>query len=164
MRMERWLWASVVAVSITVTLSAQPTFEVASINPNKAGFGSPQRVDIQSDRVNIVNVTARTRTGLKILDAAGTERIGISALNNGDAVIGLDAPLGNGDDRNKERINLVADAKGGSSIVFKDRRTSVAARMYLDAQNQVWMQFSDFTQTPAVLRRIGLKGEETIRP
>jgi hypothetical protein len=150
-------------MSITVTLSAQPTFEVASINPNKAGFGSPQRVDIQSDRVNIVNVTARTRTGLKILDAAGTERIGISALNN-DAVTGLTAPLGTGDDRNKERINLVADAKGGWSIVFKDRRTSVAARMYLHAQNQVWMQFSDFTRTPAVLRRIGLKGEETIRP
>jgi hypothetical protein len=104
------------------------------------------------------------RTGLKILDAAGAERIGISALNNGDAVIGLDAPPGTGDDRNAERITLVADAKGGASIAFKDRRTYVAARMYLDPQNLVWMQFSDFTQTPAILRRMGLKGDETIRP
>jgi hypothetical protein len=104
------------------------------------------------------------RTGLKILDGAGVERIGISAMNDGDAVIGLDAPLGTGDDRNAERINLVADAKGGASIVFKDRRTFVAARMYLDPQNQVWMQFSDFAQTPAVLRRLGLKGDEVLRP
>jgi hypothetical protein len=104
------------------------------------------------------------RTGLKILDGAGVERIGVSAMNDGDAVIGLDAPLGTGDDRNTERINLVADAKGGASIAFKDRRTFVAARMYLDPQNQVWMQFGDFTQTPALLRRIGLKGGETLRP
>ena len=127
-------------------------------------------VEDESGRARIVlgapiaEGTASRRTGIKILDAAGVERIGISALTNGDAVIGLDAPLGTGDDRNTERINLVADAKGGSSIVFKDRRTSVVARMYLDAQNQVWMQFSDFMQTPAVIRRIGLKGEETIRP
>ena len=104
------------------------------------------------------------RTGVKILDASGAERMGLSVLNNGDAVIGLDAPPGTGDDRNAERITLVADAKGGASIAFKDRRTYGAARMYLDPQNQVWMQFSDFTQTPAILRRIGLKGDETLRP
>ena len=105
-----------------------------------------------------------SRTGLKILDGTGAERIGISIVGNDDAVIGLDAPRGTGDDRNTERINLVADAKGGSSIVFKDRRTYIVARMYLDPQNQLWMQFSDFTQKPALLRRIGLKGDETLRP
>ncbi len=104
------------------------------------------------------------RTGLKILDPGGAERIGISLRNDGDAGIGLDAPLGTGDDRNTERINLIADAKGGSSIVFKDRRTSVVGRMYLDPQNLLWMQFSDFATEPALLRRIGIKGEETLRP
>ena len=104
------------------------------------------------------------RTGMKILDPRGTERIGISLRNDGNAGIGLDAPLGTGDDRNTERINLIADANGGSSIVFKDRNTSVVGRMYLDPQNQVWMQFSDFTQTPPLLRRLGIKGEEILRP
>jgi len=47
---------------------------------------------------------------------------------------------------------------------FLDRRTSVASRIYLDDQNRVWMQFSDFTQTPAIIRRYGLVGEETIQP
>ena len=47
---------------------------------------------------------------------------------------------------------------------FLDPRTSVASRIYLDDQNRVWMQFSDFTQTPAIIRRYGLVGEETIQP
>lgn len=56
---------------------------------------------------------ANSRTGLKIVDPTGRERIGISIVPNGDAVIGLDAPRGTGDERNPERINLNADAKGG---------------------------------------------------
>jgi hypothetical protein len=107
---------------------------------------------------------ANSRTGLKVLDSTGAERIGMTVLNNGDANIGLDAPRGTGDDRNTERINLIADGKGGSSIVFKDRRTFIVGRMYLDPQNLLWMQFSDFTQNPALLRRIGITGEETLRP
>jgi hypothetical protein len=49
-------------------------------------------------------------------------------------VLGLDAPAGTGNDANKERITLVADEKGGASITFKDRRTFVVSRMYLDAE------------------------------
>ena len=107
---------------------------------------------------------ANSRTGLKIVDPTGRERIGISIVPNGDAVIGLDAPRGTGDERNPERINLNADAKGGAHIRFLDRRTSVAARMYLDPENRVWLSFSDFAQTPAVIRRYGLAGDEVVRP
>ena len=107
---------------------------------------------------------ANSRTGLKIVDPTGRERIGISIVPNGDAVIGLDAPRGTGDERNPERISLMADAKGGAHIRFLDRRTSVAARMYLDPQNRVWLGFSDFAQTPPLIRRYGLSGEEVIRP
>ena len=57
-------------------------------------------------------------------------------------VMGFDAPPGTGDDRNRERINIVADEKGGAHIRFLDRRTSVASRMYLDEQNQVWLKLS----------------------
>ena len=66
-------------------------------------------------------------------------------------VLGLDAPPGAGDDRNRERINLVADEKGAAWIRFLDRRTNVVSRMYLDDQNRAWMSFSDFTQTPAII-------------
>lgn len=102
--------------------------------------------------------------GLRINDAAGAERLALYLSDAGNAGIGLDAPPGTGDDRNRERINITADEKGGSGIRFLDRRTSVAARMYLDEQNRVWMQFSDFSQTPASIRRYGLSGEEIVRP
>jgi len=63
-----------------------------------------------------------------------------------------------------ERINLVADEKGGAHIRFLDRRTSVASLLYLDDQNRAWMQFSDFTRTPPAIRRYGLNGEEVVQP
>jgi hypothetical protein len=103
------------------------------------------------------------RTGLRINDANGVERLGMVLMNNGNIVLGLDAPVGKGDDRNRERINLVADAEGGAYIVFKDRRTAVVARQYLDDQNRVWMEFADYTADPTIRRRLGLSGEETIR-
>lgn len=102
------------------------------------------------------------RTGIKINDAAGAERIGIIVTDGGNAVIGLDAPRGTGDDRNRERITLVADSEGGANLTFKDRRTSVAARMLLTPENQVWLQFSDFMAAPPTLRRLGLGIDQTV--
>ena len=104
------------------------------------------------------------RLGMRINDVQGVERFGLSFIrDDGNMVMGFDAPPGTGDDRNRERINLVADGKGGAHIRFLDRRTSVASRMYLDDQNRVWMSFSDFTQTPALVRRYGVSGEELVR-
>jgi len=85
-------------------------------------------------------------------------------MEDGRVVLGLDAPPGTGDDRNRERINLVADEKGSAYIRFLDRRTNVVSRMYLDEQNLAWMSFTDFTQTPGLVRRYGLSGEEVLRP
>ena len=78
-------------------------------------------------------------------------------------VLGLDAPRGKGNDANRERVNLIADGEGGSSMNWKDRRTGVVARMYLDTSNQVWLQFSDYTQNPPAQRRLGLSGDERPR-
>jgi hypothetical protein len=102
--------------------------------------------------------------GLRINGPDGEERVGISVTDSGRAGIGLDAPPGKGDDRNRERINLAADEEGGAYIRFLDKRTWVAARLYLDDDNRVWMQFSDYSQTPNVVRRFGLPGEEVVRP
>jgi hypothetical protein len=117
-------------------------------------IGAPLPVDGRS---------ANVRTGIRINDPNGAERFALYLMENGRMGMGFDAPPGKGDDRNRERINIVADEDGGAQIRFLDRRTSVPARIYLDDQNQVWVEFSDFTQDPTVRRRIGLKGEETLR-
>jgi hypothetical protein len=103
------------------------------------------------------------RIGMRINDPNGAERFGVSYKEDGVVGLGLDAPPGTGDDRNRERINLVADEKGGAWIRFLDRRTSVVSRMYLDEQNRAWLSFSDFSQKPAAIRRYGLAGEEVVR-
>jgi hypothetical protein len=104
------------------------------------------------------------RFGIRINDPRGAERFGLSYIDNGSLVMGIDAPPGTGDDRNRERINLTADEKGGAHIRFLDRRTSVASRWYLDDQNRAWIQFSDFAPTPPQIRRYGLTGEEVVQP
>jgi hypothetical protein len=100
---------------------------------------------------------------MRINDPNGVERFGLSLFEDSRVVMGFDAPPGKGDDRNRERITLVADQEGGATLSFKDRRTYVGARLYLDEQNRVWMEFSDLAQAPPMRRRMGLTGEETIR-
>ena len=107
--------------------------------------------------------TGMSRIGMRINDENGFERFGANLFEDGSMVLGLDAPRGKGDDRNRERINLIADGEGGSAMNWKDRRTGVVARMYLDTSNQVWLQFSDYTQNPPVQRRLGLSGDERPR-
>jgi hypothetical protein len=107
--------------------------------------------------------STNVRTGIRINDPNGVERFGLSLFEDSRVVMGFDAPPGKGDDRNRERITLVADQEGGATLSFKDRRTYVGARVYLDEQNQVWMEFSDLTQTPPTRRRIGLTGEEVLQ-
>jgi hypothetical protein len=103
------------------------------------------------------------RSGIRINDPDGAERLGLNLFDDGRMVVGLDAPRGAGDDRNRERINLVADAKGGSTINFKDRRTYIVGRIYLDGDNQLWMEFNDYAAKPGISRRIGLKGDNALR-
>lgn len=101
--------------------------------------------------------------GMVINDENGYERFGLGLQANGHMSIGFDAPPKTGDDRNRERINIVADEKGGAYLRFLDRRTLVAGFLRLDANNQLWLAFVDVRPTEVVTRRIGFKGEETIR-
>lgn len=103
------------------------------------------------------------RIGMRINDPSGAERFGVSYMESGLVGLGLDAPPGTGDDRNRERINLVADEKGGAWIRFLDRRTRVASRMNLDDDNHVRLRFSDFTLTSPLSREYGPEGEKTVR-
>ena len=104
------------------------------------------------------------RTGMRITDTRGFERLGLNLFDDGRMVVGIDGPPpASGPVSNLERINLVADADGTSYIVFKTPDTRVVARMYVDRDGKAWMEFADFAPTPPSRRRYGLKGEETPR-
>ena len=103
------------------------------------------------------------RTGMRITDPRGFERFGVGLFDDGRLVMGIDGPPpSTGPAGNLERINLVADNDGAGYIAFKDRDSRVVGRIYLDPQNKLWVEFSDFAQQPPARRRIGLAGEETI--
>lgn len=109
------------------------------------------------------NAAGNPRAGLIINDEVGIERFGLGLQQSGRLVMGLDAPPGKGDDRNRERITLVADETGGGYIRFLDRTTSIPARLYLDDQNRVWLEFIGVQANEIVRRRIGLSGDDTTR-
>jgi hypothetical protein len=101
-------------------------------------------------------------SGMVIRDTAGFERFGVSLFPNGRMVMGLDAPRGTGDDRNRERINIVADERGGSYIRFLDRRTLVAGYLRLGDDNRMWLEFVDVRTDSIMSRRIGFATDQTI--
>jgi hypothetical protein len=104
------------------------------------------------------------RIGMIINDTAGVERFGLGLMtNSGNMVMGFDAPVGKGDDRNRERVNIVADGEGGAAIKLKDRQTSVVAQLLLDAQNKAWLEFLDVQPKEITRRRLGLSGEQTLK-
>lgn len=103
------------------------------------------------------------RSGIRINDPNGVERFGVMLFEDGRMVMGLDAPPGKGDDRNRERINLVADQDGGAYIRFLDRRTLIAGRLVLSPDNKLWLEFLDVTDRETVRKRLSVSGEETTR-
>jgi hypothetical protein len=100
-------------------------------------------------------------TGMIILDKNGVERFGVGLLDNGNMAMGFDAPPGTGDPRNRERINLVADANGSAWIRFLNRQTRVPARLLLDERDQFYLEFLDFGNGKVTSKRISFAGEQT---
>jgi len=100
-------------------------------------------------------------TGMVIRDSLGHERFGVSLDARGQMGLGLDAPRCTSDPCNTERINLVADADGGSNIRLLDRQTGVAARLYLDDDDRAYLAFLKVTSDSVRERRIGLVGDTT---
>jgi len=169
-RLERQLRvlkiAAVVLAVLAIAMALAP--KPAAQQPAESMRVKQLIVEDESGRSRLVlgplDAGNNRRMGIRINDTNGVERFGVAFMNDGNMVLGLDAPPGTGNDANRERITLVADQKGGAYIRFLDRRTNVVSRMYLDDQNRAWMSFSDFTQTPALIRRYGLSGEEVLRP
>jgi len=95
-------------------------------------------------------------TGMAIRDSVGNERFGVALDARGNMGLGLDAPRCTSDPCNPERINLVADAQGGSHIRFLDRQTGVAGMMHLDEDDRVYLDFMKVTRDRIQRRRLGL--------
>lgn len=105
---------------------------------------------------------ASPSVGLAINDENGAERFGVGLLANGRMVMGLDAPPGTGDDRNRERITLVTDQNGGAYIRFLDRRTLIPGRIVLDEEDRLYLEFRGEKDGRPVARRIGFDGEAIV--
>ncbi|MBA2684047.1 MAG: hypothetical protein H0U66_06125 [Gemmatimonadaceae bacterium] len=78
---------------------------------------------------------------------------------HGNMGLGLDAPRCTSTPCNIERINLDADAEGGAQLRFLDRQTGVAARMLLDIDDRVYLDFVRVLQDSVKLHRLGLAAD-----
>jgi hypothetical protein len=99
-------------------------------------------------------------TGLRINDPQGVERFAACLFNDGRVVVGLDAPVGKGDDRNRERITLVADAEGGAYVRFLNRKTGVPGRLVLGADDKLYLEFIQTVGGKARVKRISFDDEQ----
>ena len=103
-------------------------------------------------------------TGIAINDPKGFERFGVGLTPDGSMQLGLDAPPGKGDDRNRERIHLIADEDGGAYIRFLNRKTSVPGWIRLGDDDKLYLEFLDVRpdKKKVFTRSISLDGEKRI--
>jgi hypothetical protein len=103
-------------------------------------------------------------TGMMILDPEGWERFGVGLMDNGQMAMGFDAPRGKGDDRNRERIHIIADRDGGAMIRFLNRKTSVPGWLRLGEDDKLYLEFIDVQKdkNKVIRKKLGMNGEETI--
>jgi hypothetical protein len=118
---------------------------------------SPREASEGKKRVNPAH-------GMIIIDQNGYERFGVGLMDNGQMAMGFDAPPGTGDERNRERLHLIADKDGGAMIRFLNRKTSVPGWIRLAEDDKLYMEFIDVQRdkNKVVRKRVGMAGEETI--
>jgi len=79
-------------------------------------------------------VTQQRRTrvaGITIHDSTGAERGGFATLDDGSAVIGLDAPVGVGSPM-RDRAAMVVGPAGESYVMLIDNKTRGVVRLHSD--------------------------------
>jgi hypothetical protein len=101
-------------------------------------------------------------TGITINDPAGFERFGLGLFEDNRVIMGFDAPRGTGDERNRERITISAEADGGGYIRFLNRKTFVPGILQLGDDDRLYLDFLDFQPGKVIRRRIGFNGEQKI--
>ncbi len=103
-----------------------------------------QRVEAEARRWRLLSISGFTALGLLLLAGAAWQRPGVT-----------------GDDRNRERITLVADHGGGAYIRFLDRGTRAKAFLRLEQNDGVYLDFLHWTDTSIRTRRLGF-GVDTL--
>ena len=103
-------------------------------------------------------------SGMIILDPEGYERFGVGLMDNGQMGMGFDAPRGKGDDRNPERIHIVADKDGGAMIRFLNRQTGAPGWLRLGEDDKLYLEFIDVQKdkNKVIRKKISFNGEETV--
>ncbi len=166
LRRTRLLAPGCVAVSVAVLLAAAAPKEpevlrvrglvvVDDKGRERVVIGAPV-----PDRPGVRRISPAT--GMVIYDPAGLERFGVGLLDDGRMVMGFDAPKGKGDDRNRERLTLEADAEGGATLRFLNRKTVTPGRLRLGEDDRLWLEFLDVRPDKVVRRRLGFTGQETV--
>lgn len=117
-------------------------------------LGAPVPDPIEGRRIN-------EATGLVINDTLGVERFGLSLFPNGRVVMGFDAPRGTGDERNRERVSIVADERGNGLIRLLDRQTRARAFLQLDDDNDVSLDLLHWRDRDIAVRRLRALGDTT---
>lgn len=102
--------------------------------------------------------------GMIILDPEGYERFGLGLMDNGQMGMGFDAPRGKGNDRNRERIHIIADKDGGAMIRFLNRQTGVPGWLRLGEDDNLYLEFIDVQKdkNKVIKHRIGMNGKEIL--
>jgi uncharacterized protein (TIGR03435 family) len=124
-----WMFGTVCLIgSLAGGLSAQtpptPTFEVASIKPNKSGPGSIQRAGLQpGDRVNMTNVTLRILMQI--------------AYPGPSEIIGGPSWIGSGPSGDRFDVNAKAEASSSREQLQLMLRTLLADRFKLVAHPEI---------------------------
>ena len=101
-------------------------------------------------------------TGITINDPAGFERFAVGLFEDNRLIMGFDAPRGTGDERNRERITISAEAEGGAYIRFLNRKTLVPGLLQLGEDDRLYLDFLDVQPSKVIRRRIGFIGEQKI--
>jgi hypothetical protein len=153
--------APLLIVAIAWTGSAPEVLRVRGIivvdaqGRERIHIGAPVPDPVEGKRIS-------EGTGLTIHDTTGAERFGLNLFPNGRMVMGLDAPAGKGDDRNRERISLVADQHGGAYVRFLDRQTRAKAFLRLGDDDEVSLDLLEWKDRTIAMRRISFAGDTVV--
>jgi hypothetical protein len=169
LRRTRAFLAATVSVGLCISLIAWRSGEpevlrvrgiivVDAQGRERIHLGSPVPDPIEGRRV-------QAATGLVINDTLGLERFGLSLFPNGRVVMGFDAPRGTGDDRNRERVSIVADERGNGYVRLLDRQTRARAFLRLGDDDEVSLDLLDWRDREIAVRRLRARSDTIeVRP
>jgi hypothetical protein len=158
-------------VLVTFVIAAWVVLDRAT----SAGASEGDPAEIVASKITIVDEQGRRRlllggeyekgrvskaAGIFLFDDTGAERGGMITMEDGSAVIALDAPAGVGSPM-RDRLGLKVYKNGAASISLINNQTGIPVRLISDANGTGGVEFLDYdlTARKAFLKRIDYNGE-----